>query len=165
MNDGISININKPIILINEKVKRNKKKVKTYSNPVIKKEKTLDEVKTQVSNALNKVGSRYVKFDNIDHTEGLMVCGVIFESEKDLNNENKVCFAVMNSNKKIEYVSSKEHFSILSSVPSSLYVLNYLNTREPDTLKLYADTAFKKDKVNVFTKIYIRTKQNKGIKK
>ena len=159
---SINLNINK----VKAKSNNKKKKMEKYNKPGLKKERSVEDIKKQVSNAINKVGGKYVKFDNIDHTEGLMVCGVLFDSVlDDISNEKKVCFAVMNRDKKIVYISSNEHFSILSNVPASLYVLNYLNTREPDTLLSYAEDAFDKDKVNVFTNICIKSRQNNQVKK
>lgn len=161
INNGINLNINKP---------KPKQKVNKFVQRV--KEKSLDELKQQVSNAINKVGGKYVKFDDIDHTEGLMIAGIIDDSVIDeISNKDKVCFAIMNRDKKIVYVNNNEHFSILQTLPSSLYILDYLYTHEPETLLDYAEAAFDKDKVNVFTKVCINipkkkfNKQDKNIKK
>ena len=126
-------------------------------------EKTFDELKKQVSNAIDKVGGKYVKFNDIEHTEGLMVAGIIENSLIDnISDKDKIYFAIMNRDKKIIYVNNNEHFSVLQNIPSSLYVLNYLYTHEPQTLYDYAEHAFQKDKVEVFTKncIYIPKKKN-----
>ena len=154
INNGINLNVNKPKPRVNKFVQK----------PRITK--TLDELKKQVSNAIEKVGGKYVKFDDIDHTEGLMVAGILDESVvEDLPDMYKVCFAIMNRDKKIVYMNNNEHFSILQNIPSSLYVLDYLYTHEPETLLDYAEDAFERDKVNVFTKVCINIPKKKNNKK
>ena len=142
-----------------KQVKQHKQKKGNMKN----KEKTLDELKKQVITAIDKVGGKYVKFNDIEHTEGLMVGGILDNSLIDkISDKEKVYFAIMNRDKKIIYVNNNEHFSILQNIPSSLFILNYLYTHEPQTLYDYAETAFKKDKVELFTKncIYVPKKKN-----
>lgn len=152
INNGINLNVNKP------KPKVNKFVQKTRS-------KSLDELKKQVSYAIDKVGGKFVKFDDIDHTEGLMVAGILDESAvEEMPDMYKVCFAIMNRDKKIVYMNNNEHFSILQNIPSSLYVLDYLYTHEPETLLDYANDAFERDKINVFTKVCINIPKKKNKK-
>ena len=166
---GISLNIN------NKRYQKVKINVNTRpKKQVFKKlvDKSLEEYKEQVTNVINKVGGKFIKFDDIEHTEGIMVAGIIDDSEvENISNKEKVCFAVMNKDKKIVYINNNEHFSILPNIPASLYVLNYLNMNEPDLLYALAENAFDKDKVKVFTKICIHNfkkrtnkKQNKNNK-
>ena len=161
INSGINLNINKP-----------KPKPKMNNKPTVSKyvqknrTKSLDEIKAQVNNTIEKLGGKYVKFDDIDHTEGLMVAGILDESlVEEQSNMDKVCFAIMNRDKKIVYINNNEHFSILQNIPSSLYILDYLYTHEPETLLNYAEAAFDDDKVNVFTKICINIPKKKFNKK
>ena len=135
-----------------------------YKKPVFKT-KTLEDYKTQVSNVLNKLGGKYIKFDDIDHTEGLIIGGVINNSIiDDISDKDKVCFAVMNRDKKLVYINNNEHFSILQNIPSSLYVLDYLYKHEPNTLRDYAEVSLNNDNVELFTNIYINVpkKQHKS---
>ena len=163
INNGIDLNITKPINKKINKFGNNKQKPRAIMKP---KEKMLEDLKKQVSIAIDKVGGKYVKFDDVDHTEGLMVAGIIDNSIIDnISDRDKVCFAVMNRDKKMIYINNNEHFSVLQEIPSSLYVLNYLYTREPQTLYDYATDAFEKDKVTVFTKTCINIPKKKNNKK
>lgn len=124
--------------------------------------RTLDDYKEQVSKAIDKIGGRYVKFEDINHTEGLMVAGVIIDSELEkINDKDKVHFAIMNRDKKIVYINNNEHFNVLQDIPASLYILDYLYAHEPNTLRDYAESAFETDNAKVFTKICIRNMNNK----
>ena len=153
INNSIDLNVNKSV---KQKFKGNKKI----------NEKSLDDLKKQVSVAIDKVGGKYVKFDDIEHTEGLMVAGIIDESLVDnIPDKDKVCFAIMNRDKKIIYMNNNEHFSVLQDIPSSLYILNYLYMHEPDVLYDYAEQSFEKDKVTVFTKVCINVHKKKKVNK
>ncbi len=131
--------------------------------------KTLDDYKKQISSAINKIGGRYVKFDDVNHTEGLMVAGIIMDSEiEKLEPKEKVYFAIMNRDKHMVYINNNEHFNVLQDIPSSLYILDYLYKHEPEVLRDYAEHAFETDKVEVFTDICIKIptkKINKNNKK
>ncbi len=151
-------------VIMNKGIDLNTKK--TVRNPFVKKQQkpvSEEDIKKQVSTAIEKVGGKYIKVDNIDHTEGLLVAGVLDKSEIEKTSpEDSVYFAVMNRDKKMVYINTKEHFSILKDIPASLYILNYLYTREPDTILAYAEHAFEKDKVDVFTKICIKVPEKKA---
>ena len=149
---GINLNVNKPTKHVAPK--------KIFRNT-----KSLEDLKKQVKTAISKVGGKFVQFDNIDHTEGLMLAGIIDDTLDDNTNQDKVCFAIMDRDKKVVYVNNNEHFSVLQNIPSSLYILNYLYTHEPETLLDYAEHAFDKDKVDLFTKICISIPKKKTNKK
>ena len=51
---------------------------------------------------MQKAGGRYVKFDNVDHTEGLMVAGV-------QSNDGKYMFAVVDRDRHVHCFLQAEH--------------------------------------------------------
>lgn len=129
-----------------------KKPVRPTGN--FRKKKPEYDFKANINNALERAGGKYVKFDDVDHTEGLLVGGV----KKD----GKHYFAVMNRDKVIKYVLPNEHFSILKNIPSSLYILDYVYKREGDYLYDLALSYFEQDKATIFSNCYI--KRNKKYK-
>ena len=80
VNGSIDLNVNRG------------KRVNNNQRPRFKKDEHKPRVKTdeeyiaQLNAAMQKAGGRYVKFDNVDHTEGLMVAGV-------QSNDGKYMFA------------------------------------------------------------------------
>ena len=94
-----------------------------------------------------------------------MVAGIIDESIVDeISDKDKVCFAIMNRDKKMVYINNNEHFSVLQDIPASLYILDYLYKHEPQTIYDYAEIGMEKDNVEVFTDIYVKIpkKQDKN---
>ncbi len=142
------------------------KRVNNDKRPHIKREERKPHVKTdeeyiaQLEAAMQKAGGRYVKFDDIDHTEGLMIAGV------QCKNGNYM-FAVMNRDRKVQLVGNNEHFSVIRDVPASLYVLDYVYHRDPEILLNIADATFYQDEIKLITKMYIKVvkKVNKDNKK
>ena len=151
---------------VNGSIDLNVNRGKRTNNNVHKKDvrkpriKTDEEYIAQLENAMQKAGGRYVKFDNIDHTEGLMFAGV---QTKD----NKYMFAVMDRDRKVQLVGNNEHFSVIRDVPASLYVLDYVYHREPETLLNFVNNVFTEDDIKLITKLYIKAvkKVNKDNKK
>lgn len=142
------------------------KRVNNDKRPRIKREerkprvKTDEEYITQLEAAMQKAGGRYVKFDDIDHTEGLMVAGVQCKN-------GSYMFAVMNQDRKVQLVGNNEHFSVIRNVPASLYVLDYVYHRDPEFLLNFVNTTFEQDEIKLITKMYIKVvkKVNKDNKK
>lgn len=129
--------------------------------------KTEEQVKEQLKNAINKVGGRYVRFDDDNHTEGLLIAAVNVKSEiENIPYTESYNFAILNKDRRVSYLNNNEHFSILSDVPVSLFVLDYLYKREPKTLLDIATTTFNTDNVDIITdiRIYI-PKERKQVKK
>lgn len=152
------VNVNGSIDLnINRGKKVNNIHKKDVRKPHIKKD---EDYIAQLESAMQKAGGRYVKFDDIDHTEGLMIAGV---QTKD----NKYMFAVMNRDRNVQFVGNNEHFSVIRNVPASLYVLDYVYHREPDTLLNLTNNIFTNDEIKLITKLYIKSvkKANKDNKK
>lgn len=142
------------------------KRVNNDKRPRIKREERKPRVKTdeeyiaQMEAAMQKAGGRYVKFDDLEHTEGLMIAGVQCKN-------GTYMFAVMNRDRKVQLVGNNEHFSVIRNVPVSLYVLDYVYHREPETLLNFANTTFTEDEIKLITKMYIKVvkKVNKDSKK
>lgn len=142
------------------------KRVNNDKRPRIKREERKPRVKTdeeyiaQLEAAMQKAGGRYVKFDDIDHTEGLMIAGVQCKN-------GSYMFAVMNRDRKVQFIGNNEHFSVIRDVPASLYVLDYIYHREPETLLNFANNTFTEDEIKLITKMYIKVvkKTNKDNKK
>lgn len=122
--------------------------------------KTDEEYIEQLNVAMKKAGGRYVKFDNVDHTEGLMIAGV-------QTNNGKYMFAIVDRDRHIQLVGNNEHFSVIRGIPASLYVLDYLYHREPTTLHGMVTNTFDIDNTKLITKLYINIpkKTNKNNKK
>jgi hypothetical protein len=106
------------------------------------------DFKSNINAALEKSGGKYVKFDDIDHTEGLLVGGV----KKD----GKHYFAVMDRDKNMKYVSPNEHFTIIKDIPASLYILDYVYKHDADYLYERAMSFVEHDRADMFSNCYIK---------
>lgn len=115
-------------------------------------ERTEADIKNNIMKGIDHAGGKYVKFDDVDHTEGLLVGGV----KKD----GKHYFAVMNRDKVMKYVSPNEHFTIIRDVPSSLFILDYVYRHDSEYLYDLALNYFDNDKASLFTNCYINKKKN-----
>lgn len=159
-----SIDLSIPVKKANDTRKPVKKEHKDFRPRV----KTVDEIKQNVSNALEKVGGKYVRFDDIDHTEGLLIAGVIDAvGREDAPAVETVCFAVVDRDRNVQYVNHNEHFSVLREVSNNLSVLDYLYHREAQFIFDRATNQMDADGVELFTKNYIyvlKAKPNKGKK-
>ena len=156
VNGSIDLNVNRGKRVNNNKRQRFKK---DEHKPRVK---TDEEYIAQLNAAMQKAGGRYVKFDNVDHTEGLMVAGV-------QSNDGKYMFAVVDRDRHVQLVGNNEHFSVIRNVPASLYVLDYLYHRESATLHEMVTNTFDIDNTKLITKLYINvhkktTKTNKKVK-
>lgn len=154
VNGSIDLNLNRGKRVNNEKhprIKRDERKPRV---------KTDEEYIAQLEGAMQKAGGRYVKFDDIDHTEGLMIAGVQCQ-------DGRYMFAVMNCDRKVQLVGNNEHFSVIRDVPASLYVLDYVYHRNPEILLNRVDVTFEQDEIKLITKMYINVvkKFNKDNKK
>lgn len=143
--------------------KKNFKNSKRNETPV----KSEEDYRKQISTALEKVGGRYVKFEDANHVEGLLVAGVSL-SGAHLAMNSKVpfaYFAVVNHDRKVVFVDPEAHFTVLRDIPASLTVLDYLYYREPETIKEIVDTALADEDVSAFTKVYLRSFEKKSTQK
>ena len=159
-----SIDLSIPV----KKANDTRKSVKKEHKELRPRVKTVDEIKQNVSNALEKVGGKYVRFDDIDHTEGLLIAGVIDAvGREDAPAVETVCFAVVDRDRNVQYVNHNEHFSVLREVSNNLSVLDYLYHREALFIFDRATNQMDADGVELFTKNYIyvpKAKPNKGKK-
>lgn len=159
-----SIDLSIPVKKANNTRKSVKKEHKVFRPRV----KTADEIKQNVSNALEKVGGKYVCFDDINHTEGLLIAGVIDSvGREDAPVSETICFAVVDCDRNVRYVNQNEHFSVLREASNNLSVLDYLYHREAQFIFDRATNQMDVDGVEIFTKNYIyvpKTKPNKGKK-
>lgn len=128
--------------------------------------KSVDEIKEQLVKALESVGGKYIKFDDVDHMEGLLI-GAVNRNFDSMSAQDNMCFVILDRDRHVQYVNYNTHFSVYrNGVPSSLYVLDYLYTRDPQTLLNAATITLEYDKVTLFTKLYIRVPQkNKKVDK
>lgn len=148
---------------------------KVQPNKHVKKEpknnrprvKTAEEIKQNVINALEKVGGKYVHFDDLEHTEGLLIAGAIDTFDGKTNPVETICFVVMDKDRNIQYINNNEHFTVLREPTNNLSVLDYLYHREPQYIKNRADAQLESDGVEVFTNnyIYIPTQKKNNRKK
>lgn len=121
--------------------------------------KSVDEIKEQLVKALESVGGKYVKFDDVDHMEGLLI-GAVNRNFDSMSVQDNMCFAILDRDRHVQYINYNTHFSVYrNGVPSSLYVLDYLYTRDPYTLLNATTNTLEYDKVTMFTKIYIHVPQ------
>ena len=117
-------------------------------------EKAENDIKNNIIKGVEHAGGKYVKFDDIDHTEGLLVGGV--------KKNGKHYFAVMDRDKVIKYISPNEHFSIIRNIPSSLYILDYVYRHDTEYLYDRAFSYFDNDKAEIFTNCYIKKSNRKN---
>ena len=103
-----SIDLRIPVKKVNP-VRKQVKKEPRVSMPRVR---SVDEIKQSVTTALEKVGGKYVHFDDINHTEGLLVAGVIDSIDGDVSADN-ICFAVVDRDRNVQYVNNNEHFAVL----------------------------------------------------
>lgn len=155
VNGSIDLNLNR-----GKKTNNNDKRPRIKKDTCKPRVKTDEEYVAQLEGAMQKAGGHYVKFDNIEHTEGLMVAGVQCK-------DGKYMFAVMNCDRKVQLVENNEHFSVIHNVPASLYVLDYVYHRNPEILVNIVDATFYQDEIKPITKVYIKIakKVNKDNKK
>ena len=113
--------------------------------------------RNQINKAMEFAGGKYVKFDDIDHTEGLLVGGVKMN--------NAFLFAVMDRDKNMRYVTPDNHFSVIREVTTQLYILDYVYKQSPQYLYDRALDFFEHDKAELFTNCYINKNRGKASKK
>ena len=82
-----SIDLSIPV----KKVNPARKQVKKEPRVSMPRVRSVDEIKQSVTTALEKVGGKYVHFDDINHTEGLLVAGVIDSIDGDDDEEDEDC--------------------------------------------------------------------------
>lgn len=151
-----SIDLSIPV----KKINPVRKQVKKEPRVSIPRVRSVDEIKQSVTTALEKVGGKYVHFDDINHTEGLLVAGVIDSIDGVVSADN-ICFAVVDRDRNVQYVNNNEHFSILREVPNNLSVLDYLYTRESKCIYDRVVSQMKSEGVEMFTKNYIYVPKSK----
>lgn len=121
--------------------------------------KSVDEIKEQLVKALESVGGKYVKFDDVDHMEGLLI-GAVNRNFDSMSAQDNMCFVILDRDRHVQYVNYNTHFSVYrNGVPSSLYVLDYLYTKDPYALLNTTTNTLEYDKVTMLTKIYIHVPQ------
>lgn len=121
--------------------------------------KSVDEIKEQLVKALESVGGKYVKFDDVDHMEGLLI-GAVNCNFDSMSAQDNMCFVILDRDRHVQYVNYNTHFSVYrNGVPSSLYVLDYLYTKDPYALLNTTTNTLEYDKVTMLTKIYIHVPQ------
>lgn len=128
--------------------------------------RSVEDIKAGIVKSLEIVGGKYVKFDDINHTEGLLVCGVV-----DPENENKVTakdiyFAVVNHDRHLVYVNCNNRFSTMREPSLKCSILDWLYRNEANTILDIANSQMEYDGVEIFTPTYlvapvVEKKQNK----
>lgn len=151
---NIDINFNNGVEIPKVKKAYNKKKKQTFK----KKLKTLDLIKKDIAATLKYAGGKYVTFDDTNHTEGLLIGGAIIKYPKSKDAK----FIVVDKNKNIVFIDSFEHFSYIKDIPSSLYILNYVYTRDTTYFyNLIMGELEDNENIEVFTNIYMNKGRNK----
>lgn len=133
-------------------IKRPEKK-NNAGHGVRKNDKLETDIRNNIMKGVEHAGGKYVKFDDVDHTEGMLVGGV--------KKSGKHYFAVMDRDKVIKYISPNEHFSIIRDIPASLYILDYVYKHDSEYLYDLAFNYFENDKADLFTNCYIKKKNHK----
>lgn len=132
----------------NHRVKKNNAREKKHVY-------SFEEIQKNITESLVRTGGRYVRFDNPEHSEGLMCAGVSID--------NAIFFAIINKDRKIEYVPSNIHYTVLRYPSNNLSVLDYLYKTNHTMIENIVTVAFENEDVEPFTKNYIireRVKNN-----
>ena len=158
-------------------VKKEKKHEKRSNDKKFKKfnykkpERSVDDIKEGIKKSLESTGGKYVKFDDINHTEGLLVCGIVDASNTtDKVTAADICFAVVNHDRKLIYVNCNERFSVMREPSMKCSILDWLYRNETATINDIANGAMEYDGVEIFTDVYLnepvepKPKQNKSKK-
>lgn len=120
---------------------------------VKRNEKVENDIRSNIMKGVEHAGGKYVKFDDVNHTEGLLIGGI----KKD----GKHYFAVMNRDKIVKYISPNEHFSIIRDIPASLFILDYIYKHDSEYLYDLTFNYFNHDKADLFTNCYIKKKNRR----
>lgn len=147
------VKFNKSIDITKPDKKRNVKRPANRQAP----KRSADDIRNQIHKAMEFAGGKYVKFDDVDHVEGLLFGGV--------KKNNSFLFAVMDRDKHVVYVTTDNHFSVIRDVTPSLYILNYVYRHDPEYLYDLALDQLEHDKAELFTNCYIQKNKGKGSKK
>lgn len=131
--------------------------------------RSVDDIKAGIIKSLESVGGKYVKFEDINHTEGLLVCAVIDAADAANPAPNDVYFAVVNHDRKLVYVEADNRFSVQREPSMKCSILDWLYRNEAQTIADIAFGTLEDDGVDVFTDTYIVVpeppKKNKKNKK
>ena len=125
-----------------------KKRLPNTQSRLRRNERTENDIRENIQKGIDHAGGKYVKFDDVSHTEGLLVGGA--------KKGGKHYFAVMDRDKAIRYISPNEHFTILRDIPASLYILDYVYRHDANYLYERALDYFDHDKASLFTNCYIK---------
>lgn len=130
---------------------KNFKQKKPYKRPV----RTVDELKEGIIKSLESTGGKYVKFDDVNHTEGILVCGIIDAEDPNKIVQDDICFAVINHNRNLIYVPYENRFSVMKEPSLKCSVLDWLYRNETATIVDTAIKGMEEDNVDIFTNIYL----------
>lgn len=136
-----------------------------------KPSRSVNDIKEGIVKSLETTGGKYVKFDDINHTEGILVCGVIDADNPDNCTDNDICFAVINHNRTLVYVNCNERFAVMREPSMKCSILDWLYRNETSTITEAAKETLNYDGVHIFTNVYLmeppveKPKSNKKNKK
>ena len=130
--------------------------------------RTTEEIKEGIVKSLESVGGKYVTFDDINHTEGLLVCGVIDAIDPEKVTDKDIFFAVVNHDRHLVYVSCKERFSVQREPSMKCSILDWLYRNEANTIINIANNTMEDNGVEIFTDVYLvapKVEKKKPIKR
>lgn len=118
-------------------------------------QRTVEDIKTGIVNSLESVGGKYVKFEDINHTEGLLVCGVVDAENPDNVTAKDIYFAVVDHDRHLVYVNCSNRFSVMREPSMKCSILDWLYRNEAQTIYDIAMNTLDDHGVDIFTKTYL----------
>lgn len=153
--------------------KRRDKSVSKKNKPKFEKKerrfpkRSVEDIKSGIVKSLENVGGKYVTFEDINHTEGLLVCGLVDAMEGETVTDEDIFFAVVNHDRNLVYVNCKEKFTVQREPSLKCSILDWLYRNEANTIIDIATETMEADGVDIFTDVYlvpVKEKKNSGKK-
>lgn len=117
---------------------------KKRSKVVFQAESPADKIRRSLINVCERDGGRYIHFDELF---GILVGAVRIKDD--------YFFAIIDKDRKVQYVESTERYSLVKDIPGDLSVLNYLWMNDRISLLHIATTALN-EVDEILTPVYIR---------
>lgn len=134
---------------------RDNKQQKSRFNKPQRPVRSVEDIKAGIVNSLENVGGKYVKFEDINHTEGLLVCGVVDADDPNHVTSKDIYFAVVDHDRHLVYVNSNNRFSVMREPSMKCSILDWLYRNEAQTIYDIAMDTLEDHGVEIFTKTYL----------
>lgn len=118
-------------------------------------QRSVEDIKAGIVNSLESVGGKYVKFEDVNHTEGLLVCGVVDPEDQDRVTSKDIYFAVVDHDRHLVYVNCNNRFSVMREPSMKCSILDWLYRNEAQTIYDIAMNTLEDHGVEIFTKTYL----------